>query len=169
MVSSIQDKNILPMRVLVIANRYSISKVSVGSIINSYISILRDELLGGREIRVLGLFSIVPNVIVDNRISTTACIAQKVSDDTGISYTTCFHVIKSYLEALKDELSQGISVDVRSIVTLHPIFEEGTLTCIHASVSSSIRRDLAIQNGAVTSVRVHTSKLLKSVLCTKEA
>lgn len=156
-----QKKTSLGKRVYDIAGNNSIEQTMVNRIIGSYISTCREDLLNGHVINFFGLVSIVPDYVCSEFIGTTAWYAKKVSESTGIPYYTCRLVIKSYLDMLSNDLYENKPVDIRSIVSLHPITQDGVLCKIHAAISTSIKEDLVERNGVVTSARAHTCKLLK--------
>ena len=154
-------KTSLGRRVYCLADDNNIEQTLVSKIINSYISICRQDLLEGHVINFLGLVSMIPDYITSNYTATMAWYAKKVSENLSIPYHTCLLVIKGYTQSMIDDLMSGKPIDIRSIVSLHPVTEDGVLCKVHASISTSIKEDLTIKNGVVTSVRAHTCKLLK--------
>lgn len=154
-------KTSLGRRVYCIAGDNNVEQTSVSRIINSYISICREDLLNGHVINFFGLVSVIPNYVTSEYTATMAWYAKKVSEKLSMPYHTCFEVIKNYIKSLTDDLMSGKPIDIRGIVSLHPVTENGVLCKIHASISTSIKEDLLVKNGVVTSARAHTCKLLK--------
>lgn len=155
------EKNLLGIRYYNLSSQFGVDKAKVSRIIRTYISINRAELLSGRIIRFLGLVYIEPDTITSYSISTLALQCKKVADELSLPYQTCLAVVKEYLGYLRSELSCGAVVDIRSIASLHPYYDNGVYKGVQSSISVSIKRDLNELNGVVTSVRVHTCKLLK--------
>lgn len=153
-------------RVWIIADKYNIEQKQVSKIINSYVYYCRELLLSGYEVTFLDLVTMTPNYLVSDERVTLAYQCKETSKMCGVSYHTVFSVVKEYLEFLKDDLLSGKAVDIRGIVTLHPLCIEsgGSIEKVHSSISLSIKRDLAYRNAYVTSVRAHTHKLLKYVI-----
>lgn len=153
-------------RVWIIADKYNIEQTQVNRIINSYVSYCRELILNGYEVTFLDLVTLVPDYLVSDDKMTLAYQCKKVAETCGFSYHTVFSIIKEYLEFIKEDLLSGKSVDIRSIVTLHPLYSEGgnVVTKVHSSISLSIKRDLQLRNGDVSSVRAHTHKLLKYIV-----
>ena len=154
-------KRSLGTRIYIIADNYNIEQVQVHKIISSYISVCRGLLLSGYEITFLNLVTLIPNVIVTDYKMTLAYQCKLVSDALSIGYHTVFAIIKEYLTFLREDLLNGNSVDIRGIVTLHPLLSDDKVVKIHSAISVSIKRDLELQSGYVTSIRAHTSKLLR--------
>ena len=159
------NKTSFGYRVYTLADEFGISKVQVNNIINTYISVCREDLLTGHVINFVGLVSVVPNVVISSYVGTTAWYSKKVSQMLNFPYNTVHTIISAYLEDLKDDITVGKAVDIRRIVTLHPLCNENeTLVTLHASISVSIKKELQYRNTGVSSVRAHTNKLLKRFL-----
>lgn len=148
-------------RVFIIAKEYGVEQTVVSKIINSYISVCRDSLLRGTELRILGLVNVVPDYKSSDYIPTTAYFCKLVSTKLGTPYYTTYGIVSCYLESLKIDLFNGNPVDIRGIVSLHPLERDGNLCKIRSLISVSIKSDLEKLNGCVTSARAHTCKLLK--------
>lgn len=156
------DKRSLGVRVYRIAESKGIMQTVTHDIITSYIEYCRNLILEGYQVSFFGLVTLVPNVIVDDSLVTQAYICKKVSQKIGISYHTVYAIIAEYLKEVNDDLLDGKSVDIRRVVSLHPLRDmDDNLKTVNASISVSIKRDLNIKNGCVTSVRAHTSRLIK--------
>lgn len=148
-------------RVWIIADKYNIEQTQVHKIISSYISFCRELLLSGNEVTFFNLVTMTPDYIISDYKTTLAYQCKKVSQSYNISFHTVHSIIKEYLSFLQEDLLDGNSIDLRGIVSLHPLCQDGKVVKVHSSISTSIKRDLASRNGDVSSVRAHTHKLLK--------
>lgn len=148
-------------RVWIISDKYNIEQTQVHKIISSYISFCRELLLSGYEVTFFNLVTMIPDYIVSDFKSTFAYQCKKVSQICGVSYHTVYAIIKEYLSFLKEDLLSGNSIDIRGIVSLHPLCKDNVVVKVHSSISVSIKRDLKERNAHVSSVRAHTYKLLK--------
>ncbi len=159
------NKTVFGNRVYDIAYNLNIPRTEVNTIINTYISICREDLLNGHIINFVGLVSVVPDRIVTNYIGTTAWYAKCVSNMLDLPYNTVYTVISGYIQDLEDDLLSGKAVDIRRIVTLHPLCnEDNILSSVHAAISVSIKKELQVRSTGVSSVRAHTCKLRKKYL-----
>lgn len=154
-------KTALAARVYGIAEQYNITQVTVHNIINSYIAYCKNLLLYGRRVDFLGLVSLIPDVITNDCVVTLAYDCDILAGQLGLPEHTVFVIIREYLESLKEEVLRGKSVDIRGIVTINPRYENGVLTTVHSAISTSFRKTLCNLDTEVSSIRVHTSKLLK--------
>ena len=148
-------------RVWIIADKYNIEQTQVHKIISSYISICRELLLSGNEVTFFNLVTMIPNPICSDYKTTLAYQCKMISKSINISYHTVYSIIKEYLSFLRDDLLVGKSVDIRGIVSLHPLLRDDKVVKVHSAISTSIKRDLELQNRGVSSIRAHTHKLLK--------
>lgn len=152
----LNEKNSFVIQVYQVAEDLNIPRTVVSNILYEFIAYIKVELCQSKEVRLLGLANILP----DNKqsyVSTVAYQSMKVSNKIGISYFTCLQVVKYYLEYLRKELSSGICIDIRSLFSIHPIYENGEVVSYHSSLSDSVKRD-------VPNLRVHTCRLLKGKL-----
>ena len=156
-----EKKTMLGIRVYNFANQYGIQKSTVHTIINSYIDYCKELLLKGIKVDFLGLCSLVPDYKVDSFNRTLAYDCKILSDILGLPTHTVFVVINEYLMSIKDEVLSGKPASIRGIVTLKPIYVEDTLTKVHSSISLSLKKLIEERNTLVSSIRVHTSKILK--------
>lgn len=148
-------------RVWIIADKYNIEQTQVHKIISSYISICREVLLSGYEVTFFNLVTMIPNPTYSEYKITLAYQCKLLASSIGIGYHTVYSIIKEYLSFLREDLLDGNSVDIRGIVSLHPLLRDDKVVKVHSSISTSIKRDLVSQNRDVSSVRAHTHKLLK--------
>ena len=157
-------KRSLGTRVWIIADKYGIEQTKVHSIITSYISFCRDLLLSGNEVTFFNLVTMTPDYIVSDYRTTFAYQCKMVSESSGVSYYTVYSIVREYLDFLQEDIMSGNSVDIRGIVSLHPLCKDGVVVKVHSSISTSIKRDLSILNGDVSSIRAHTHNMLKHAI-----
>lgn len=159
-----EQKTQLGVRVYAIAKQYGIEYTMVHNIITEYIEYCKAELLSGRVVDFVGLVSIIPDTILSDYKSTMAYECSFVAKDLSLPQHTVYVVIRAYLDDLLDDISKCKTASIRGIVNIHPIQKDGKLTNIHSAISSSFK-DNILKDSPITSVRVHTSKLLKQRLC----
>lgn len=157
-----QKKLPLSCRVYRIAERYNVEQTKTHLIINSYIDYCKETLLNGHVIDFLGLVSVIPDKCSDRVRVTTAYECKTISDSIGLPWYTVFSIVDEYLDSLKEDLLNGIDIEIRGLLNMHPIRnEDGEITGIHSAISSQIRDRIRAGGTYVDSVRVHTHKLLK--------
>lgn len=155
-------KRSLGTRIWIIADKYNIEQVQVSNIIKAYVSFCREKLLEGYVVSFSDLVVLVPDNLISKYRMTLAYQCKQVSKICGKSYHTVFSIINEYLSFLREDVvERGNSVDIRGIVSIHPILRDDVIVKVHSSISCSIKRDLSERNGYVTHVRAHTHKLLK--------
>lgn len=159
-----EQKTQLGVRVYAIAKQYSIECTMVHRIITEYIEYCKLELLSGKVVDFVGLVSVVPDVVTSDYRSTMAYECSFVADRLSLPQHTVYIVIRAYLDDLLDDIFMCKTASIRGIVNIHPIQKDGKLTNIHSAISSSFKNNI-LKDSAITSVRVHTSKLLKQRLC----
>jgi hypothetical protein len=155
------NKNLIGVRTYAIAQELGIPQTTILNIINNYIAVLREEIIQGREIRVLGLVSIIPDREYNGYISTTAHHAKEVSGRTASSYYTCLNVIELYIKSIKTDILNGVSADIRGVCSFTVVKNENAPNSIYSNISVTIKRDIEKFSQDVFSIRTHTSKLLK--------
>ena len=148
------EKKTLVEKIYLFANRYSITLSAVKKILSSYVSVLEYEINKGMEVRVYGLFAIVPSVKSTEFISTLAYHSKQVSDITGITYTTCFTVLHGMINVMKEDLLAGVGTEIRGVVSMKLVDYKG-VTRVNSRLSEHIK-DIS-----PCDVRVHTSKQLQ--------
>jgi hypothetical protein len=148
-------------RVYIIAEKYNVTQVMVHNIINSYIDYCKKQLYVGKEVQIFGLVTLVPDVVKDNYKTTLAYDCYQLAEQLGLPSHTVYVIIKEYINSLEEEILQGRNVEMRGLVALHPMTKDGVLSCIHSAISTTIKNELKTLNTPVSSVRVHTHKLLK--------
>ena len=154
-------KTLISVRVYIIADKFGITQNSVHTIISSYIEYCKALLIKGERVELLGLVTLVPDVILSKYKTTLAFICTEIANDLGMPYYTVFSVIREYLDSLIEEVKAGTSIEVRGLVAVYPLEQNGVVTKVHSLVSESIKSLIRSSNTPVTSVRAHTNKLLK--------
>ena len=158
----IKDKKLLAQRTYSIADSLNINQITVNKIINTYSEVLKEEVYDGKEVNIYGLATIVPSNNYTGFVSTLALHAKRTSEKCSISYYTCLTVLNEYLDDVRKSILNGENANIRGVVTFAIVVDTDGSYNIHASVSSSIRKDLIFKSSGDFTVRVHTSKLLKS-------
>lgn len=148
------EKKTLSEKVYLFAKRYNITFAMVKKILCSYVSTLEYEINKGIEVRIYGLFSIVPTEKSTELISTLAYHSKKVSDDTGITYTTCFTVLHDMISVMKEDLLAGVNAEIRGVASMK-LVEYNGVTNINSRLSEHMK------NIAPCDIRIHTSKQLQ--------
>ena len=157
------DKQPLACKVYQISEDLSIQKATVHTIISKFLVHQRESLLCGGVISFLGLVSVCPEPLSGRYRGTLAFTAIKIASQLGIPDCTVLTVLKDFLAGLKDELDCKRSVDIRGIVSLHPLFNvsSGEWT-VRSTISPSIRETIKERASrgvnVPISVRVYTAR-----------
>ena len=160
------DRTRIGCQVWHIAKQYNITMTSVHDIINSYIAYCKGLVAKGERVELFGLVSIVPDVITSDYTTTLAFECEKVADLLALPQHTVYVVIKAYIEDAINSVLSGKVAEIRGLVVVKPIRENGEITKIHSNVSQSLKNVFLETDSVVTSVRVHTYKSLRDRLCT---
>lgn len=155
------DKTILGCRVYAIAEKYNITQVTVHAIVNGYADYCKELLLSGAIVNILGIVDIVPDVVLTEYNTTLAYDCKYIADKLGLPHHTVYVIIKEYLDSLREDILNGKTAEIRGIVTIHPLYEDGQLLRIHSAISLSIKKLIQNSNTNIKSARVHTNKMLK--------
>lgn len=158
------QKTQLGVRVYALAKQYNIEYKMVHTIITNYLEYCKSELLSGRVVDFVGLVSVIPDVIVSDYKSTMAYECSFVAKALSLPQHTVYVIVRAYLDDLLDDIVSCKTASIRGIVNIHPIQKDGKLTNIHSAISTSFKSNIS-EDSVITSVRVHTSKLLKQRLC----
>lgn len=162
-----EDRTRLGIQVWVIADKYNIPRVTVHSIISSYIAYCRDLLVKGERVDFFGLVSIVPDYIASRFSRTLAYNCSQVANSLSLPSHTVFRIMEAYIEDAIENVLNGVTVEIRGIVVCKPIYVDGRVSKIHSSISQSLRSILVNTSTNVTSMRVHTYKSLRDKLSQK--
>jgi len=155
------DKRSFGARLYEVAENYNLNQSDVNRIVNEYITECRQDLFDGKEVRILGLVILVPNPMYSECGATLALYAKKIATKTGCPFHTVRGVVGEYIDILRNELYEGRNIDIRGLVSMHPLMRNGEIVKVHSILSTSIKGDLPYKSQYVTSVRAHTCKLLK--------
>ena len=162
------QKQPLFCRVYTIAYRFNLTQVTVHTIINSYIDYCKRRLYSGKEVQIFGLITIIPDVLVDNYKTTLAYDCYELSKEIGIPSNTVYCIVKEYINSMEQQILEGINVEMRGLVSFHPMYKDGELSVVHSAISTTVREDIQKLNTPIHSVRVHTHKILKYKMKNKE-
>lgn len=147
-----------------VAERLNMTQTKVAEVVNTYFSECRNDLFEGKIVRIIGFATLVPDVVLDEFVCTTAMYCKRVSDIIGVTYFTVREVMREYFEGCKEELFECRTVDFRRLVRIYPIHDDEKICNVHASISVTIKADIEKFSSGVTSVRAHICKVLKSEL-----
>ena len=158
------EKTYLFRRVYALTDKYNIQYTTIHSIINMYIEYCKEELFRGRVVNITGLVSIVPDVITDYRRTTLAYEARVLARKLSLPPNTVYAVLQGYIDSLIEEVLSGKTVELRSLVSLHPVIEDGVVARVHSAISVPLKEKLETKDTVVTSFRAHTLKSLKYIV-----
>ena len=148
-----------------IANQYNIPQTTVHEIISSYLGYCKDLLIKGERVDFFGLVSVVPNIITSEYSTTLAFECEKIANMLALPQNTVYVIINAYIEDAIQSVKDGIVVEIRGIVVVKPISENGKICKVHSAISQSLKKLLSDNNSIVSSLRVHTYKSLRETLC----
>lgn len=149
-----------------IASKHGLDRSKVTEIVSLYLEYTRNKLMTGNAIDFLDILSVVPDKTYTAYKSTLAYDCMILANKIGIPYITFYTIIRGYLEDIKNNLFDNKVVNIRGIVTLQPIRKNGKLVSVYSNISQSISQ--ALPNQYISSVRVHTSKLLRKEIKDKD-
>ena len=156
------SKKLLAQRTYVIADSLKINQTVVNKVINTYSEVLKNEVFSGKSVNIFGLARIEASTDTSKYVSTLAYHAKMVAERCSTSYYTCLSILNKYLEDVRESVLNGENANIIGVVTFTPVVDLDGSYNLHANVSSSIKKDLELKSSGDFSVRVHTSKLLKS-------
>lgn len=148
-------------RVYSLAHQYNIEQTRTHDIISAYIEYTKVMLINGYKVDIFGLVTIVPDNISAEYTTTLAYECKHIADDLAISFNTVFVIIQEYINSMIDDLLNNRPIEIRGLLNAKPIVEEDKVVKVHTNISSQFKYRLREQSECVTSVRVHTHKLLK--------
>lgn len=155
------NKELFASTVYKISDKLNISQVLVRDTINALIDEVRDTVLGGKSVWVLGLVSIT---VSDASFRNTLALTSKnVAYKTGVPYQTCLQICNLYLDSLRNNLCKGKDVSIRGICTLHVVTKLDGNTHIMSSISRALVDSMDMVNPQRT-VRVRTCRYLKEMM-----
>lgn len=157
------DRTRLGISVYELAEQFNISQTSVKKIITSYLGYCKEQILEGNRVDFFGLVSLVPELDepITQFSSTLAYNCREVAHRLGLSEYAVYSIMKAYIDLAIDHIKAGTTVELRGLVVVTPLKEDGKLTKVHSSISQTIRGILDSQETKVKRVRVHTSKDLR--------
>lgn len=158
------EKKSLYSRVYKVAERLNMKQTKVAEVVNSYFTECRNDLFEGRVVRILGFATLVPDVVLDEFVCTTAMYCKRVSNTVGITYFTVREVMREYFDSCKEELFECRTVDFRRLVHIYPVSDGEKICNVHAAISVTVKADMKNISSGVTSARAHICKVLKSEL-----
>ena len=152
----------LAVRVYQLADQYNIENTKVHTIVSSYIEYCKSLVLSGYRVDIIGLASVIPDVEVSDYNFTLAYECRELSKTLGLPAHTVYVIIQEYINSLISDVLSGKPIEMRGLLCVAPLFnEEGVVVKARSSISSQLKKKLDDMNTSVTSMRVHTHKLLK--------
>ena len=159
-------KRMLYCQVYSAAQDSGVTLVTARKVIKTFLSVCREDLLSGHIVRLLGLVTMKPDVVVTPHIKTLAFYVKQVSEEVNVPYHTCFAIVTSYLDDLKLGLFRMERAILGNLAIIMPLQEENTdnLVAIYVRASSTIYKDIHEGNTIISSVDTRVSKFLKEDL-----
>lgn len=157
-----ESRTYIGCQVYKLAEVYNISQVSVRTIVDSYILYCRNRLASGGRVDFFGLAYITPEFEYVKSNITLAYECKLVADQIGFPQYTVYIVIKAYIDDLINSVLTGKTAEIRGILSVHPLMQNGCFCKIHSSVSQALKSYLYESNAVCGSIRVHTYKILKN-------
>lgn len=158
------SKRLFRSRVYLVADRLGLEQTKVTKYVNTYFNLCHRDLLAGRVVQIHGFATLIPNVITNEFVKTTALYCKEVAAIENTTYYTVREIMRAFFDSCMEDLMDGQSVTFRTLVTLTPEIRQGNVVKIYSSLSATINNELQQQKSDVTSARSHLSKLLKSNL-----
>ena len=154
-------KMALNTRVYILASKYGIEQTKVHAIITGYIDYCKEMLYQGYRVDILGLASLIPKELKEDCMTTLAYECKYLSNQLRLPSHTVYVIVQEYINSLIDDVLNGIPVEVRGLFSVVPINDGQQVTKVHSVISSQIKEHLKERDTDVTSIRIHTHKLLK--------
>lgn len=152
-----------------LAHKFDIPQTTVHSIIDSYLGYCKEALIRGERIDFFGLASVIPNTQTSQYAPTLGFICKQIANKLSLPYHTVHSVMKEYLEDAIGGLKDGVVVEIRGIVTVHPLFRDGKLIKVHSNISQTLKNSLVGRETNVTSFRACTYKSLRRKVAKESA
>lgn len=151
----------LNTRVYNLASKYGIEQTKVHIIITGYVDYCKELLYHGYKVDILGLASLIPNVLVNDCSTTLAYECKYLANQLGLPQHTVYVIVQEYINSLIDDVLNGSPIEVRGLFSVVPINDGQSVVKIHSVISSQVKEHLKERETPVTSIRIHTHKLLK--------
>lgn len=141
-VGDVVVKEIHTVHIYTVADELNVARTTVQSVLDEFVSVVRGLIKEGYEIKFEDLASIKPVISDKKCLPTMGYICKQISDNIGVPYFTSYSIVCSYLNAVREEILNGRSVDIRKLVSFHVIFTEGDQYKVNCCLSSTVRKDL---------------------------
>lgn len=159
-----EERTYIGIQVYTLAETYNISQVSVRTIIDNYINYCRGRISKGGRIDFLGLAFVVPEFQHIQSNMTLAYECKIISESIGFPQHTVYVIVKAYIDDLIESILSGKTAEIRGILSVHPLMENGCFCKIHSSISQAFKTYLSNNNCICGNIRVHTYKSLKDLI-----
>lgn len=151
----------LNTRVYMLANKYGLEQNKVHMIITGYIDYCKEMLYQGYRVDILGLASLIPNELREDCMTTLAYECKYLAEQLKLPSHTVYVIVQEYINSLIDDVLNGKPIEVRGLFSVVPINDGKQVVKIHSVISSQVKEHLKERETFVTSIRIHTHKLLK--------
>ena len=151
----------LNTRVYILASKYGIEQTKVHMIITGYIDYCKEMLYQGYRVDILGLASLIPKELKEDCMTTLAYECKHLANKLKLPSHTVYVIVQEYINSLIDDVLNGVPIEVRGLFSVVPINDGQQVTKVHSVISSQIKEHLKERDTKVTSIRIHTHKLLK--------
>lgn len=152
------ERTALITRVYTVSEKLNIEKTLTDRIIKAYLEFCKNELICGHRVNFCGIALIVPKYEEFNYKTTFAYKCSKIAESNALPYNTVLQVVLEYIGTIKDDIFNGRPANIYGLITLTPLYENGVVTRIHASISQSLQEYL---RGYGTHARASTTKVFK--------
>lgn len=163
-----ESRTYIGCQVYKIAEAYNISQVSVRTIVDNYIVYSRGRLASGGRVNFFGLAYITPEFEYLRLNITLAYECKLVADKIGFPQYTVYVIVKAYIDDLIESVLTGRTAEIRGIMSVHPLMQDGYFCKIHSSVSQALKSYIRDSNAVCGNIRVHTYKSLKDKIAERK-
>jgi len=161
----VTNRTKIGIQVYNIAESYGVTHVMVSDILQCYLGYCRELLLAGYRVDFYGLVSLIPTPLVSDRETTMAYECSKVAEVLGLPSATVIAIISAYIEDCIFSVKSGVIAEIRGLVTMRPLLENGVVTRVRASISTYFKGQIESKDDLdLVRVRAHTYKSLRSEL-----
>ncbi len=148
-------------RVYLLANKYGIEQTKVHTIIGAYTDYCKEMLYSGYRVDLIGLASLIPDRERTGLTTTLAYECRDIAKQLSLPNHTVYVIVQEYLNSLIEDILKGKPVEIRGMMSVVPINNGEKVIKVHSVISSQLKEHLKEKNTGVTSIRIHTHKLLK--------
>ena len=148
-------------RICLLAKKYNIEQTKVHSILTAFTDYCKEMLYNGYRVDLIGLASLIPDNERTGLTTTLAYECRDIAKQLSLPNHTVYVIVQEYLNSLIEDILKGRPIEIRGILSIVPINNGEKVIKVHSVISSQIKEHLKEKNTGVTSIRIHTHKLLK--------